>query len=88
MRLLFIQGFFGVFPWNVLTYWSFRHLEVERGYTAADAALAMAAVIVALSLGSISWGILGDFLFKRTREVEVFYARLLFFLGQYYYLSA
>ncbi|MEM2938692.1 MAG: MFS transporter [Candidatus Bathyarchaeia archaeon] len=81
MRLLFIQGFFGVFPWNVLTYWSFRYLEIERGYTAADAALVMVAVIVALSLGGISWGILGDFLFKRTPRGRVLLCTVVVFLG-------
>jgi MFS family permease len=81
MRLLFIQGFFGVFPWNVLTYWTFRYLEVERGYTAADAALVMAAAIVALSLGGISWGILGDFLFKRTPRGRVLLCMIVVFLG-------
>jgi predicted MFS family arabinose efflux permease len=24
--LLFLQGFVGVFPWNVITYWFFRYL--------------------------------------------------------------
>ena len=32
MLLLYVQGFFGVFPWQVITYWFFRYLETERKY--------------------------------------------------------
>jgi MFS family permease len=31
--LLFAQGFFGVFPWNAITYWFFTYLEKERNYS-------------------------------------------------------
>ena len=27
LRILFVQGFFGVFPWTVITYWFFNYLE-------------------------------------------------------------
>src|SRR5688572_25476061 len=32
MWFLFLQGFAGVFPWTVITYFFFKYLEVERGY--------------------------------------------------------
>jgi MFS family permease len=32
MWLLFLQGFFGVFPWNVISVWFFTYLSQERGY--------------------------------------------------------
>ncbi|MEM1582142.1 MAG: MFS transporter [Candidatus Bathyarchaeia archaeon] len=81
MRLLFIQGFFGVFPWNVIVYWFFRYLEVERGYTATEATVVMLFAIVALSLGSVTWGILGDFLFKRMRRGRALLCTIVVFLG-------
>jgi len=66
--LLFGQGFFGVFPWNVLAYWAFRYLEVERGYDTGQATLTMAIAVIVLAAGSFVGGALGDWAFKRTRR--------------------
>lgn len=30
---LFVQGFFGVFPWQILEYWLFTYMSHERGMT-------------------------------------------------------
>jgi len=81
MLLLFAQGFFGVFPWNVLVYWFFRYLETERGYTAGQATMVMAVAIVTLSLGYFLWGSVGDFLFKRTRRGRVLVCAVVVLLG-------
>jgi len=64
--LLFIQGFFGVFPWNVITYWFFRYLETERGYSSQAVFTTMAIAVLVLSSGYFVGGAMGDFLFKRT----------------------
>ena len=64
--LLLIQGFFGVFPWNVITYFFFTYLAKERGYSDAETNLTMGIVIVILAAGYPLGGILGDRLFKRT----------------------
>ncbi|NLE76847.1 MAG: MFS transporter, partial [Chloroflexi bacterium] len=64
--VLLVQGFFGVFPWNMLTYWFFRYLETERGYTSAQATTTMMAAILALSSDYFIGGALGDFFFRRT----------------------
>ena len=32
MWFIFLQGFAGIFPWNVITYWFFTYLAAERGY--------------------------------------------------------
>jgi len=32
MAFLFIQGFFGVFPWQIITYWLFLYMEKVRGF--------------------------------------------------------
>lgn len=66
LRLLFIQGFFGVFPWNVITYWFFRYLETERQYTQDDVFVTMAPAVLVLALGYFVGGAAGDLLFKRT----------------------
>lgn len=66
LLLLFLQGFFGVFPWNVITYWFFRYLETERGYAADAVLMTMAPVVIVLAAGYFVGGFLGDWLFKRT----------------------
>jgi MFS transporter, Spinster family, sphingosine-1-phosphate transporter len=69
--LLLIQGFFGVFPWNVITYFFFTYLAKERFYSDAETNLTMGVVIVILAAGYPIGGILGDWLFKRTPKGRV-----------------
>jgi len=64
--LLLTQGFFGSFPWQVLTFWFFRYLETERGYTPDEAMMNMLVAIVTLSVGYFSGGAVGDLFFRRT----------------------
>jgi MFS family permease len=66
LLVLFIQGFFGVFPWNTITYWFFRYLETERGYSSGAVFTTMAVAIIVLSAGYYVGGAAGDFFFKRT----------------------
>lgn len=63
---LFLQGFFGVFPWNVITFWFFTYLEKERGYEGTMLFVTMAAAVLVLAAGYPLGGALGDALFKRT----------------------
>jgi MFS transporter, Spinster family, sphingosine-1-phosphate transporter len=71
LLLLFAQGFVGVFPWNVITYWFFRYLETERGYSSTQVLATMAPAILVLASGYFIGGAIGDFLFKRTRRGRV-----------------
>ncbi len=64
--LLFIQGFFGVFPWNVITYWIITYLQEERGYSDSALQLTMTVAILVLAIGYPLGGAAGDWLFKRT----------------------
>ena len=64
--LLFIQGFFGVFPWNVITYWFFRYLETERDYDDNAVMITMSIAILFMTLGYEVGGAAGDYLFRRT----------------------
>jgi MFS family permease len=66
LLLLFAQGFVGVFPWNVITYWFFRYLETERNYNPDAVLTTMAPAILVLASGYFVGGALGDFFFKRT----------------------
>lgn len=64
--LLYLQGFFGVFPWNVITYWFFRYLEKGRGYSSGDVLSTMIVAILVLAAGYPLAGALGDRLFRKT----------------------
>jgi MFS family permease len=66
MIIIFIQGFFGVFPWNVITYWFFAYLERERGYDSNSILFAMAPAILVMAAGYFIGGALGDYFFKKT----------------------
>jgi MFS family permease len=71
LPLLMAQGFFGIFAWNVLVFWFFRYLEVERQYTPGQAMTTMLVAIATISVGYLLGGNLGDALFRRTRRGRV-----------------
>ena len=76
LRLLFIQGFFGVFPWNAITYWFFNYLETERGYTGNTVLVIMAVAILVLAAGYPLGGALGDYFFGRDNRGRLFVASI------------
>ncbi|MBK6792425.1 MAG: MFS transporter [Anaerolineales bacterium] len=71
MWFVFLQGFAGVFPWNVITFFFFAYLEKERGYDANGILFTMAPVILILASGYFIGGALGDFAFKRTNKGRI-----------------
>ena len=71
MWFIFLQGFAGVFPWNVITYFFFAYLEKERGYDANGILFTMAPVILILAAGYFVGGAIGDFLFKFTKKGRI-----------------
>jgi MFS family permease len=71
MWFVFLQGFAGIFPWNVITFFFFGYLMAERGYDNDAVLLTMAPVIVILSGGYFLGGALGDWMFKRTRKGRI-----------------
>jgi MFS family permease len=81
LLLLFVQGFFGVFPWNVITYWFFRYLETERHYSPAAVFTTMAAAVLVLSAGYFIGGAAGDFAFKRTPRGRALVAMVAVLMG-------
>ena len=66
--MLFAQGFFGVFPWNVITFYFFGYLGTERGYNETTQPMIMAPAVIILAAGYPLGGWLGDKLFKRTKR--------------------
>ncbi|MGD8586978.1 MAG: MFS transporter [Chloroflexota bacterium] len=81
LLLLYLQGFFGVFPWNVIVYWVFRYLETERYYDSDTILVTMSLAILAMAGGYFAGGAIGDLLFKRTRRGRVLVAITGVFLG-------
>jgi MFS family permease len=71
LLLLFAQGFVGVFPWQVITYWFFRYLETERNYSSEAVLMTMAPAVLVLSAGYFVGGTVGDYFFKRTPRGRV-----------------
>lgn len=71
MWFVFLQGFAGVFPWQVITFFFFGYLETERGYDANSIIATMAPVILILAAGYFIGGSLGDFFFQRTKKGRV-----------------
>ena len=79
--LLFLQGFVGVFPWNVITYWFFRYLETERNYSQDSILTTMAPAVLVLALGYFIGGAVGDYFFKRTPRGRVLVATVGVLMG-------
>jgi len=71
MWFVFMQGFAGVIPWNVITYFFFDYLEKERGYDSNGILFTMAPVILVLAGGYFMGGVLGDAAFKRTNKGRI-----------------
>jgi MFS family permease len=71
MWFVFLQGFAGVFPWNVITYFFFDYLAKERGYDENAVLFTMAPIVLNLASGYFVGGALGDWAFKRTRKGRI-----------------
>jgi MFS family permease len=66
--LVFLQGFFGVFPWNVITFFFFLYLTNERHYSDETNLVIMGTAVIAMAAGYPLGGALGDWAFKRTHS--------------------
>lgn len=65
---LFLQGFFGVFPLNVIQFWFFSYLSRERRFDDQTIVLMMGGAALAMSVGTVLAGTLGDWLFNQSRR--------------------
>jgi len=88
MRFVFLQGFAGVFPWNVITFFFFGYLATERGYDRDAIVGTMAPVILILAAGYFIGGFLGDLLFKRTRKGRILISCVGVLLGAIFLFAA
>jgi len=81
LLLLYLQGFFGVFPWQVVSFWIFAYVVTVRGLPEDLATLAMVVWLLAMAFGYPVGGILGDRLFRRTARGRVLVSTIMVFLS-------
>lgn len=81
MWFVFLQGFAGVFPWNVITFFFFGYLMTERGYDNNSVLFTMGPVVLILAAGYFVGGALGDWLFKRTLKGRIIVSSVGVILG-------
>lgn len=81
LLMIVVQGFFGVFPWNVITYWFFTYLERERGYEQGSILMTMVPAVLVLAAGYPIGGALGDYFFKRTTRGRIYVSTVGVVLG-------
>jgi MFS family permease len=65
LRYFFLQGFIGVLPWQVITFWSFRYLEVERNYSPETISSTMVPAVLMIGAGYFLGGVLGDLAYRK-----------------------
>ena len=69
--VLFLQGFVGVFPWQVITYYIFAYLEKARGFSGTEQLITMVPAVLLMAAGYPVGGIIGDRLFRKTPKGRV-----------------
>jgi len=81
LYFVFAQGFVGVFPWNVITYYFFGYLATDRGYDSNTQLMIMAPAVLVMAAGYPIGGLLGDRLFKKTQRGRLIAAATGILLG-------
>ncbi|MGQ9597416.1 MAG: MFS transporter [Thermoproteota archaeon] len=74
MLFLFVQGFFGVFPWQIITYWLFLYMADVRGFDPDAQLLIMLVAILAMVAGNVFAGVMSDWAFRRTLKGRAIFA--------------
>ena len=81
LRFIFIQSFIGVLPWQVITFWSFRYLEVERNYSPQNISSIMIPAVLIIGAGYFFGGVLGDLVYSQTKRGRLFVSTFGVILG-------
>lgn len=81
LLLLFLQGFWGVFPWTAITYWIITYMQSERGMSPEVVMVTMVVWLIAMAAGSIFAGYAGDVLYRRTIRGRAIYGAAIVFLS-------
>ncbi len=81
LRFLFLQGFIGVMPWQVITFWSFRYLEIDRNYSPATISSIMIPAVLMIGAGYFAGGFIGDAAYRKTPLGRLYVSILSILLG-------
>ena len=81
LRFLFLQGLVGVIPWQVITFWSFRYLEVERNYGPSTVSSIMIPAVLMIGAGYFCGGFIGDAAYKRSVNGRIIVSIFSIFFG-------
>lgn len=79
--LLFTQGFFGVFPWQILSYWLLLYMEVVRGFNAEERMLIMIVALLVMVLGNVVAGIASDWAFRKSMKGRMLFSSVAVAIG-------
>lgn len=86
--LLYAQGFWGVFPWNAITFWFVTYMQKERGMPPEAVMPVMVIALSAMVAGNLVAGLIGDWLFKKTKRGRaIFGAIVVLFSAVLIYLA-
>jgi predicted MFS family arabinose efflux permease len=78
---LFAQGFFGVFPWQILSYWLFTYMEDIRHFEKDEMLMVMLAALLTMVAGNLVAGIMSDLSFKRSLRGRTIFAGVTVAIG-------
>lgn len=81
LRFLMLQGLIGVLPWQVITFWSFRYLEIERGYSNHTISSIMIPAVLMIGAGYFLGGVIGDAAYKKHISGRLYVSILGIILG-------
>lgn len=88
LLLLYTQGFWGVFPWNAVTFWFVTYMQKERGMPPEAIMPVMVIALISMVIGNLVAGVVGDWLFKKTKRGRaIFGAVVVFFSAVLIYLA-
>lgn len=73
LLLLYLYGFFGQFPWAVIAYWILTYMELERGMDPMARMATMVIWLIAMSIGNMVAGFLGDFAYRKSIRGRAIY---------------
>ncbi|MEM3659180.1 MAG: MFS transporter [Thermoproteota archaeon] len=81
MVFLFVQGFFGVFPWQIITYWFFLYMTEIRGLDSETQLLVMLVALLTMVVGNVVSGVISDWAFRKTLKGRAVFAGISVAIG-------
>lgn len=81
LAFLFLQGFWGQFPWAAISYWIITYMQVERGIPPGTVMYIMVLWLLAMSAGNVVAGYAGDYVYRKSVRGRAAYGAVIVFLS-------